>query len=196
MKKPYILSVLLLWSSTALAGQWESAPVVALPGSGAPTPSADARSLLARSPHGVRLRVDTDTLEPGHAYSVWVVAYNRPQFCGNPYECDVPDLPIVPGHDPRVEASIVGVTGAVVGANGVASFVGSVHEPLRGNNGTEVLFGPGLTNAQSAEIHVIIRSHGLASQDLVTLFESISTYAGGCDPACEDQQVAVHRVQQ
>jgi hypothetical protein len=51
----------------------------------------------------------------------------------------------------------------------------------------------GLTDAASAEIHLVVRSHGSAALDDPAMLEAqTSTFMGGCETlGCEDVQFAV-----
>ncbi len=146
---------------------------------------------LTRTGVGVRLKIDTTALTPGAAYTIWWVIFNNPGAC-TPLGCgnDGADF-----GDPAVEASIMNATGRVADANGNATFsaflpVGFMHtEPASGN--IRQLLGPGLQNVQGAEIHVVVRDHGLSTGDI----EQLSTLLGDCNTSgptgCFDAQFAV-----
>ena len=86
--------------------------------------------------------------------------------------------------------------GTIVGGDGGGNFAGHVEV---GNPPGMVSFGPGLMDPMSAEIHLIVRSHGRAL--LGNVAEQISTSQGMCpvtkpDPQsdkCLDVQAATHR---
>jgi len=56
-----------------------------------------------------------------------------------------------------------------------------------------IVFGPGLLDAQTAEIHLVVRTHGPAVDDVFA--DQVSTFGGGCDPMdaypCDDIQFAM-----
>ncbi|MBI3245111.1 MAG: hypothetical protein HYZ50_01245 [Deltaproteobacteria bacterium] len=53
--------------------------------------------------------------------------------------------------------------------------------------------GMGLLNAKKAEIHLVVRTHGLASTDPAVLQLQLTTFNGGCPPnTCVNVQVAPH----
>ena len=53
------------------------------------------------------------------------------------------------------------------------------------------MFGSGLLEAQGAEVHLILRTHGLPIPGWVD--EQISTFEGGCEVnVCANQQFAIH----
>lgn len=158
-------------------------------------------STLKRYDDRVDFSIHTTGLEPGHAYTVWLVIFNNPDACSD--ECNQDDFPPgVPGArtgddepDPAVAASSLWAAGTLVGADGTASFFGHVEA---GNPPGMVAFGPGLENPMGAEIHMVVRSHGRALVGNVA--EQISTTQGLCgvtkpDPSsnkCLDVQFATH----
>ncbi len=158
-------------------------------------------STLKRYDDHVDFSIHTTGLEPGHAYTVWLVIFNNPDACSD--ECSQDDFPPdVPGAqtgddepDPAVAASSLWAAGTLVGADGTTSFFGRVEA---GNPPGMVVFGPGLEDPMGAEIHMIVRSHGRALIGEVA--EQISTSQGLCtvtkpDPGsnlCLDVQAAKH----
>ncbi len=145
---------------------------------------------LKRTAEGVNLTIDTTALTAGAAYTIWWIIFNNPGAC-TPLGCgnDGADF-----GNPAVEASIMNATGRVADANGNATFsaflpVGFMHtEPASGN--IRQLLGPGLQNVQGAEIHVVVRDHGLSTGDI----EQLSTLLGDCNTSgptgCFDAQFA------
>ena len=147
---------------------------------------------LNRTAEGVNVTIDTTMLTAGAAYSIWWIIFNNPGACTS-LGCGIDGADF---GNPAVEASIMNATGRVADANGNATFsaflpVGFMHtEPASGN--LRQLLGPGLQNATGAEIHVVIRCHGLWSGNI----EQISTVAGDCLNAaspsgCYDAQAIV-----
>lgn len=138
-------------------------------------------STLHRNANGITLNFKCTGLMPGHAYTIWWVVWNSPENCAAyPEPCDEPDFE----NAEAVQVEVLAATGHVVGANGIGNF--SAHLKENDSNGTvNPLFGlpefGGLHNAESAEIHPVLRSHGPAIPGMVN--EQISTYEGGCtDP--------------
>ena len=107
---------------------------------------------LTRGDGLVWIRVNTTRL-PAGAYTNWWVIFNNPDACSAP-GCGGKDFPT-----PAVNASVLFATGGVVTDNGVGHFRAHLEE---GDLSGEVLFGPGLTTAEGAEIHYIVRYHGPA----------------------------------
>jgi hypothetical protein len=132
---------------------------------------------LTRNTDGLQLTLDVDGLIPGHAYSVWWVVWNNPEFCDG--ACDDPD---VGSEDVKVEVLYAAgsVAGGTKGNFGATLKEDDVTGSINGeffnlpNNG-------GLLDAMKAEIHVVLRSHGPAIPGQVD--QQISTYAGGCNPS-------------
>ena len=158
-------------------------------------------STLKRYDDHVDFSIHTTGLEPGHAYTVWLVIFNNPDACSD--ECNEDDLPPgAPGArtgddepDPAVAASNLWAAGTLVGADGTASIFGHVEAGIPPGM---VVFGPGLEDPMGAEIHMVVRSHGRALVGNVA--EQISTTQGLCtvtkpDPSsnlCLDVQIAKH----
>ena len=141
----------------------------------------DAFATLSRDQDGVELTFDT--LLPIGTYTGWWVIFNNPEFCVD--GCGADDF-----ERPEVNASIFWATGEVVSAEGMASFSAQLGEGETPSGADQVLFGEGLEDSFKAEIHPIIRTHGLPIPGLVE--EQITTFNGGCPPnECFDVQVAV-----
>ncbi len=179
--------------AAAVNGQTSTADVVTFFLEDEVTPAAGdvvGTAELTRTAAGVRLTANSTLLEAGAAYTLWWIIFNNPAAC-DPAGCSGADFGTA-----AVEASIMNATGRVADATGNATFsaflpVGFMHtEPVSGNG--RQLLGPGLQNATGAEIHVVIRCHGLWSGNI----EQISTVAGDCLNAaspsgCYDAQAIV-----
>lgn len=121
-----------------------------------------------------------DTSDGDTAVTMWAVIFNNPQNCNN--GCGADDLAT-----PGVNASVLYVTGQRVQSNGRAAFAGAFSK----NSVMGTLFGPGLIDPATAEIHLIVRSHGRVIPDM--LAGQISSVNGGCPPnTCTDLQFAAH----
>ena len=176
-----------------LGGQTSTADVVTFFLEDEITPAAGdvvGTAELTRTAAGVHLTANSTLLDAGAAYTLWWIIFNNPAAC-DPAGCSGADFGTA-----AVEASIMHATGRVADATGNATFnaflpVGFMHtEPVSGNG--RQLLGPGLQNATGAEIHVVIRCHGLWSGNI----EQISTFAGDCLNAaspsgCYDAQAIV-----
>jgi len=142
----------------------------------------DSEIKLKRKKRKIRLAGETTSLEAGHAYTIWAVIFNRPQDCLEGCNADDLNLP---------SSSVIwsGI-GFVADEDGEASFKTRLKE---GAFPGEILLGMGLTDAASAEIHLVVRGHGPAALDDPAMLEAqTSTFMGGCETlGCEDVQFAV-----
>ncbi len=158
------------------------------------------RAGLERNGDEIELKLSTRGLTPGHAYTVWWVIFNNPSACVEGCFLDEITQAQQAAADPNdnlepppAEVSVLYADGAVANARGRASFRAELEElDMTG----PVLFGPALTNAQSAEVHAVVRTHGKASDDPDTLNQQLTTFNGGCPPdqdpfQCVDIQVGV-----
>ena len=82
--------------------------------------------------------------------------------------------------NPDVMASVLYATGGAVGSNGVGHFTAHLEEGVLPTPGSQHLFGPGLLDAESAEIHFVVRLHGPAASDPSVLEKQMTTIWGGC----------------
>lgn len=162
-------------------------------------------SRLLRTDDGVSVNIVTSKLRKGHAYTVWWIIFNNPTACVD--GCDGDDLGVV-----DVNATVIWATGNVTGRSGIGTgrytagqFTAHLNEgetpfPTDGGFGLPG-DGVGLLDAQAAEIHIVVRSHGPAIKGEVN--EQITSFDGGCavDIApkipnkkgeCADAQFAVH----
>ena len=133
----------------------------------------DGESRVTRTKNGANFRFTTSGLEPGHAYTLWMVVWNAPENCVD--GCD--------GMDLFTEAALPDMlygAGTVVGGSGKATFSGrisvadasgSVQAPLG-------LAANGLMDPYDAEIHFIVKDHGPKLP--AYLPDMIHTLAGGC----------------
>lgn len=153
---------------------------------------------LLRSRNAVRARLSTMGLDPGAAYTVWWIVFNRPQHC-NGGACGADDIFINGdpsqgrdlGQNELVDISVLYADGFVVGMDMIANAVAEL-EAGRLPMGTDVRFGNGIRrgNGFRAEIHMVIRTHGLAVAGEVDV--QTSTFGGYCDVnVCVDQQFIV-----
>ena len=144
-----------------------------------------ATSTLLRTGKGVSMTLHTSELEPGAAYTVWWVVFNRPSQCATS-PCGEPDL-----FDPDVHAFVTHAAGHVIGPNGTGHFAGSLREGAVSDN---LLGGVGsLENALAAEIHFVVRTHG-APNTPGGVPDQIHTFEPSCNPSvCQDVQFAIHQ---
>lgn len=64
-----------------------------------------------------------------------------------------------------------------------------------GTEGSLVELSPvsGLEDAHTAEVHIVLQDHGLANDDPDLLAAQLSSFNGGCNPACVEVQFAIHK---
>ena len=145
----------------------------------------DAWSVVSTSSAGARMTLQTSGLPAGDAVTIWWVIFNEPQNChggSDGVRCGPSDLPPFGGDDSAV-TSIVYAAGHVVGGSGQATFSGHL-----GTGDTDgALFGPGLVNPTTAEIHLIVRDHGPTNDTS----EQIHSF-GACNPTCTNLQFSPH----
>jgi len=152
-----------------------------------------ANASLIRNKNGVRLNIQTRELEPGFAYTVWMVVFDAPENCIIPNECGVDDLTADPN---PAEATVFGATGgSIAGGIGKDTFATRV---APGDEFKDIRRGDGsLDNPLTAEIHFVLRSHGPTIPGMIQ--DQISTFNGVCNPGepnegqCEDVQFGIFR---
>lgn len=132
----------------------------------------------------VKVHVISGALEANRAYSIWIGVFNQPDKCITPGICGVGDLEAF-GGDPRVKASVFRGGGFVADGTGSAETTLSI---LPGRTNRE-LFGNtrnyGVLNFGGAEIHILLRSHGVAgSQGSVS--GQVGAASGECHPPPPD----------
>ncbi len=178
-----ILMMLSIASPVFAAAQRDIGPV-RLYADGSEVPSSS--SMLVRTSFGATMTLQTSGLIPGNTITIWWVIFNNPEFCSggeNPFglKCDAGDF-----SNPDVEASAMYAAGHVIGESGTGNFAASL---TIGKTTKQVLFGPGLTNPEGADIHLIVRDHGPLDPALMPgLIQSVNT----CNTVCTDVQFAPH----
>lgn len=156
-----------------------------------------AHTALKRSGDGIAVSIHARKLHPQHAYTAWFVLFNEPDGCVD--TCGEDDLV-----RPEANASVVWTgAGGTAGPSGALNLRGRLGEGDPNPQGAETLFGPGLVDSRTAEVHIVIRDHGPASADPAVLAEQTTSFAGGCTPessfgsgsgeyVCVDPQASVH----
>jgi len=194
MKKLFVISIVgLLWSTllaipASAQATKQSSNVYAF----ADPMNAVGTAQLVRNSNGVTMNIKTEGLDAGAAYTVWWVVFNNPDACVD--GCDAADV-----SNPDVMATVLFAAGHVIGQNGKGNFAGHLSNgDTSGDSFPLDLPGDavGLVYPETAEIHLVVRTHGPPIPGMVD--EQISTFnGGGCsDPgneadACVDQQFAV-----
>ncbi len=151
-------------------------------------------SRLTRAKSRIRVTLKTTELTPRHTYTLWWVVFDAPENCSAPAcgEDDVFDDALAGGPN-LPEVTILGAAdGRIARRSGRTIFAGMLH---RGDV-SKAIFGDGLDNPMTAEVHLVVRSHGEKIPGLIR--EQLTTFNGGCDPGqpnegqCVDVQFSVH----
>jgi hypothetical protein len=120
-------------------------------------------STLTRTDSGIAFSLTTTGLQAGHAVTIWWMVFN-----------------------PNGPLSVQYAAGHVVDEGGVAEFGG--HLSVGDTEGV-INGGPGLLDAQGADVVLVVRDHGPADPGRVD--EQIHTI-GACNPTCTDRQMSMH----
>jgi hypothetical protein len=120
-------------------------------------------STLTRTDSGISFSLSTSGLQAGHAVTIWWMVFNH-------------DGPL----------SVQYAAGHVIDEGGAAEFGGYLQE---GDTEGVINGGPGLLDAQGANVVLVVRDHGPADPNRVD--EQIHTI-GACNPTCTDQQMSMH----
>ena len=142
-----------------------------------------AMSTLERTADGIMLEIETVDLTPGEAYTLWWVIFNKPEACSDG-QCMGPDL------SAPATVSMVGyAAGAIADEDGRVNFTvnltaGDTAGALDNSSGFPFELiepAPGLLDPLTAEVHGVIRTHGMALEDPNV---QLSTFSGDCNPEC------------
>ena len=145
-------------------------------------------TMLARSSEGIFMNIHTAGLVPGTVATAWIVVFNNPAECAtNP--CGATDIP-----NPAVQGLLMNGGGKIVGTDGTANFGG-----FRTVGDTTGIFGgtapAGFFFPMTAEIHLVVRTHGAAIlNDANVLNQQLTSFNGGCPPnTCVTIQTSIHQ---
>ncbi len=143
-------------------------------------------TMLVRKENGIFMTLNTSGLVPGTVATAWIAIFNTPAACAtNP--CTPADLA-----NPAAHAGLFNGGGRIVGADGSASFGG-----FRAVGDTSGIFmgTRGLILPLTAEIHLVVRTHGPAIlNDPTVLSQQLSMFNGGCPPnTCTSIQTSIHQ---
>lgn len=130
---------------------------------------AGASASLVRNDRGISYQLHAASLEPGNAYTLWLVVIDHPEACSA--------TPCAAGEiigSAAVDGQVRFAAGQVAGGSGSGTFAGAVREgPLDGWNADRVF-----DDASGAEIHLVVNDHGPAIAEQMP--GMIHTYRGGC----------------
>jgi hypothetical protein len=151
--------------------------------SGTPANKKPGGATLFRSKQEVEMRIATSGLDLNSSYTVWWVVFNNPSACVG--GCGADDL-----GRPEVRAAVFYAAGFVTGLTDTANVTahletGALPEGLDVEQGTGLEPGNGF----SAEIHLVVRSHGNTLTGSVD--QQIASFNGACNPTCANKQSAM-----
>ena len=162
----------------------QTAPILDDFGTGA---GVTGEATMTRTSEGIRVDGSANGLVAGDTYTLWIAIFENSHGCGEP-GCGLSDL-----GKQRTQATIMNFGGFV--ADGTGDFEAHLdrHDP----GAHQILGGtgrPGVDNTYLSELHVILRSHGEAEEDLADLAEQLSMVGAFCNlptVGCEDQGVMI-----
>lgn len=131
-----------------------------------------AWATLVRNDNGIAYRLNTKSLDPGDAYTLWLVVINNPSACVT-VPCTAADIILNP--DTRSQVSYA--AGSLVGNSANGTFAG--HVSVGSLSGW--LPGRELEDPFAAEIHLVVNHHGPMIPEMMP--GMIQTYRGGCSDA-------------
>ncbi len=142
-------------------------------------PEKRGTSTLVRSHDGLQVNIDTTDL-PAGAYTIWWFFFNKPALCSDG-NCGIYNDSLPPPGNVAAGTSVAWATGGIVGPDRQGHFSASVGLGVEGTaNG--VLWGPGLVDPFTTEVHVEVRYHGNAAwDDLDLLMQQITNVGGNCN---------------
>lgn len=129
-----------------------------------------AEATLLTFDEGAFASVSTRNLTPGNAYTLWFVVVNDPQACETS-PCTASD---VLAHSSKTNSDVGYAAGLVAAPDGTGHF--GVHQPL--GPIPRAWFGNGYTNAQGAEILLLVNDHGPLIEGRE--HSMLATFRGGC----------------
>jgi hypothetical protein len=135
-----------------------------------------ASASIVRTKNGVNFAVHTNSLMPGHAYTLWVVIFNEPGQCLTaPGTCTPNDL-----FNPAAKPDMLYGAGVIASGSGSATLAGRIQVgDVSGSVQAPVgLLSNGLIDPYGAEIHVVVHDHGPAIPQFLP--DMIQSLAGGC----------------
>lgn len=142
-------------------------------------PKERGTSVLVRSHDGLQVNIDTTDLPQG-AYTIWWFFFNTPSGCSDG-NCGIYNDTLPPPGNPESGISVAWATAGIVGPDRQGHFSASVGLGVEGTaNG--VLWGPGLVDPFTAEVHIEVRNHGPAAwDDLDLLMQQLTNVGGNCN---------------
>ena len=191
----------LYWASLGLAGAlalglstpaWAGQGVfqaVNLHAFGNPEAERAGAATLMRMPNQVSANIRASDLDPDSAYTAWWVVFNNPAACAS-IPCTGADL-----RNPAVKGANFYATGFISDSTGTANISAELKAGRLAEGIEAIDFDTGVKpklkrgKGMSAEIHLVLRTHGPVMPGWTA--EQISSGEfGACEP-CANQQAAV-----
>ncbi|MFY0610245.1 MAG: hypothetical protein JXQ99_01865 [Hyphomicrobiaceae bacterium] len=145
-------------------------PVETHPSRGEIRTVTGASARLVKTDSGLFATLDTNGLQPGNVYTLWLVVINDPSKCSQS-PCSPKDVL----KRSKVVNSDVGYAGGIIAAkDGSGRF--ATHQ-TKGEL-SSAWFGNGLKAPDKAEVHLVVNDHGPLIANRVA--DMLSTYRGGC----------------
>jgi hypothetical protein len=146
---------------------------------------------LSRNNDGVFGTIYASGLTPGTVVTMWWAIFNNPEFCAAE-TCAPSDF-----LNPLVDGALLYGGGRLIGVDAYATFGG--YRAEGDNTGFQINPGypnpsPGLIDSKKAQIHLALRTHGMASSDPAVLQQQLTSFNGGCPPnSCMNVQAAIFK---
>src|SRR5262249_30343107 len=124
-----------------------------------------ATSTLVRNDNGVGVTIHTVGLPAGTADTVWWVIFNNPSACNHGMgglRCGAADVLV-----PAVMASVQFATGHIIGPDGVGDYGAYLRQGDTSGCASPGLPCNGLVSARSADVHLVVRTHGAPIPGLI-----------------------------
>ncbi len=137
-------------------------------------PTNGGFSSLRRGEDRLQFNLHTTGLPPG-AYTNWWVIWNDPSQCSDGV-CGPDDF-----FNAAADFSVFWATGGMVESDGVGNFRARISEGEDAPGPDGFIAGNGLTDAENATVMIILKYHGLASDDPDEVFLQTHTLLGLCD---------------
>lgn len=167
-------------------------------------PTEGSKSVLKRKADRIEYNVSTTGLPPG-AYTNWIVTIDNP---GNCLTSPCTDVDVFERTE-EVGATVFWAAGKTVNQNGKGNFSATIKVGVLPTGDDQVGWplegATGLQNPLGGEFHIIVKYHGLTSQDPEIRKSQLSTLTGSCSEGanafdfgpgfgiqCFDPQVAIH----
>lgn len=151
-------------------------------------PTVEGDTALVRNDNGAAASVHASGLVPGTVATVWWVVFNNPAACtwgaqpfgpngfggDGVFRCALGDVLFNALALPSVQFA----AGHVIGGSGEADYGGYLGEGDTDGCASPALPCNGLLDSRTADVHLVIRTHGPAIPGLVD--EQLGTFNGGC----------------